>query len=76
MTGCHEHDGDLLGVTLPRRGPISARPGLAHVVEDGGTRLVQCALDATPDDVVDPVVRRAARRAGGARRATGLTAVS
>lgn len=41
---CHETDGDLLGVVLPRHGPIPARPGLMHVVEDGTLRLVQVAV--------------------------------
>ncbi len=41
---CHETDGDLLGVVLPRHGPIAPRPGLVHVVEDGTLRLVQVAV--------------------------------
>ena len=36
-------DGDLLGVALPRRRPIAARPGLAWLVADGEARLVQVA---------------------------------
>jgi S-DNA-T family DNA segregation ATPase FtsK/SpoIIIE len=44
LCGCDEHDGDLLGVVLPRRSPIAARPGLGYLV---GCRpgLVQLAVD-------------------------------
>ena len=38
-------DGDLLGEVLPRRTPISARRGLAWLVDAGGRRLVQVAVD-------------------------------
>jgi len=48
MSGAHEADGDLLGVVLPRRILVPARPGLAHAVEDGSCRLVQVALDVMP----------------------------
>jgi S-DNA-T family DNA segregation ATPase FtsK/SpoIIIE len=37
-------DGDLLGVTLPRRPPIPPRPGLAWLADGGPPRLVQIAL--------------------------------
>lgn len=47
MAAAGEVDGDVLGVALPRRIPIPPRPGLAHLVADGTTTLVQCALDAT-----------------------------
>ena len=43
MAAANELDGDLLGVTLPRRLPIAPRPGLAWLVADGGRRLVQVA---------------------------------
>ena len=43
LTSTGEVDGDLLGVALPRRTPIPARPGLGWVVDGGGTRLVQLA---------------------------------
>ncbi len=48
MSGAHETDGDLLGVVLPRRIVVPARPGLAHAVEDGECRLLQVALDQFP----------------------------
>ena len=38
-------DGDLLGVMLPRRLPIPARPGLAWLVSDGDVVLTQIAVD-------------------------------
>ena len=38
-------DGDLLGEVLPRRTPISARRGLAWLVDADGRRLVQVAVD-------------------------------
>jgi S-DNA-T family DNA segregation ATPase FtsK/SpoIIIE len=41
-----ELDGDLLGVTLPRRLPTSARPGLAWLVDNGVVTLCQIAVDA------------------------------
>jgi hypothetical protein len=45
MTASGEIDGDLLGVTLPRRSLIAARPGLAWLVDGSGHRLVQVAID-------------------------------
>ena len=44
MAAANELDGDLLGVTLPRRLPIPARPGLAWLIADGDRRLVQVAV--------------------------------
>ena len=43
MTAPGEVDGELLGVTLPRRTIIPARPGLAWVIDGRGHRLVQVA---------------------------------
>jgi S-DNA-T family DNA segregation ATPase FtsK/SpoIIIE len=43
LTTVGEIDGDLLGVTLPRRSPIPSRPGLAWLVDRRGQRLVQVA---------------------------------
>ncbi len=43
MTAPGEVDGDLLGVLLPRRTPIPARPGLGWIVDGQGHRLVQFA---------------------------------
>ena len=40
----HELDGDILGVTLPRRCPVPLRPGLMHLVDHTGCRLVQVAV--------------------------------
>jgi S-DNA-T family DNA segregation ATPase FtsK/SpoIIIE len=45
MTAASEIDGDLLGVTLPRRSLVTARPGLGWLVDGSGHRLVQVALD-------------------------------
>ncbi len=45
MVAGGELDGDLLGVLLPRRTPIPARPGLAWLVDGSGHSLVQLALD-------------------------------
>ena len=50
LTGGGELDGDLLGVLLPRRLPVPARPGLAWMVVDHECRLVQLALDHAPAD--------------------------
>ena len=43
MTAPGEVDGELLGVTLPRRTIVPARPGLAWVIDGQGHRLVQVA---------------------------------
>jgi DNA segregation ATPase FtsK/SpoIIIE, S-DNA-T family len=43
MTSVGEVDGDLLGVTLPRRAAIPPRPGLAWMIDATGHRLVQVA---------------------------------
>ena len=43
MTAAGEVDGDLLGVVLPRRSPIPARPGLGWIIDGRGHRLVQFA---------------------------------
>jgi S-DNA-T family DNA segregation ATPase FtsK/SpoIIIE len=48
MTAASEIDGDLLGVTLPRRSLVAARPGLGWLVDGSGHRLVQVALDERP----------------------------
>jgi len=50
LTGGSELDGDLLGVLLPRRLPVPARPGLAWMVVDHEHRLVQLALDQATID--------------------------
>ena len=36
-------DGDVLGVTLPRREAVPAAPGRGYLVADGGCALVQLA---------------------------------
>ncbi len=61
----HELDGDLLGVSLPRRLPIGARQGLAHLVDHGGCRLVQVAMQADGTDPYDRLL--ALTRAGSLR---------
>jgi S-DNA-T family DNA segregation ATPase FtsK/SpoIIIE len=43
MTAPGEVDGELLGVTLPRRTIVPARPGLAWLIDGQGHRLVQVA---------------------------------
>ena len=43
LTSPGDVDGDLLGVTLPRRSLIAARPGLGWVVDGRGHGLVQIA---------------------------------
>jgi S-DNA-T family DNA segregation ATPase FtsK/SpoIIIE len=50
----HELDGDILGVTLPRRCPVPLRPGLMHLVDHSGCRLVQVAF-APLEAVQSPV---------------------
>jgi S-DNA-T family DNA segregation ATPase FtsK/SpoIIIE len=53
-------DGDLIGATLPRRLPIGARPGLGHLVDHVGCRLVQVAMvpnGADPSDQLAAVAR-------------------
>ena len=45
MASCSDLDGDLLSVVLPRRSPIPARPGLAWLVAEGASSLVQIAWD-------------------------------
>ncbi len=47
LTAPGEVDGELLGVSLPRRTPVRARPGLAWVIDGGGARLVQLAAVRT-----------------------------
>jgi S-DNA-T family DNA segregation ATPase FtsK/SpoIIIE len=44
LTGGSDLDGDLLGVTLPRRTPLPARPGLAWSVANGRVTLTQVAF--------------------------------
>ena len=48
MAACTDIEGDLLGVVLPRRLPIVARPGLAWLVSDGTMELVQVARPVAP----------------------------
>ena len=48
MTAPGEVDGELLGVTLPRRQMIPARPGLAWLVDDRGHHLAQVAARMPP----------------------------
>lgn len=48
MTAATEVDGELLGVTLPRRPLIAARPGLAWLVDDRGHHLAQVAARMPP----------------------------
>lgn len=43
MTSAGEVDGELLGVTLPRRSTVPARPGLAWMIDGRGHQLVQVA---------------------------------
>ena len=43
MTAMGDVDGELLGVTLPRRSLIPPRPGLAWIIDHHGQRLVQVA---------------------------------
>ena len=57
----HELDGDILGVTLPRRCPVPLRPGLMHLVDHAGCRLVQVAF--APLEAVQSPVDRAVGRA-------------
>ena len=38
-------DGELLGVTLPRRPAVAALPGRGYLVHDGRTEMLQCALE-------------------------------
>jgi S-DNA-T family DNA segregation ATPase FtsK/SpoIIIE len=49
LTGGSDVDGDLLGVVLPRRTPVPARPGLAWLVSDGRVQLLQIAAPDEPD---------------------------
>ena len=44
-SAANDLDGDLLGVTLPRRLPIPPRPGLVWLVADGDAVLTQVAVD-------------------------------
>jgi DNA segregation ATPase FtsK/SpoIIIE, S-DNA-T family len=44
MSATSELDGDVLGVTPPRRCPLPPRPGLAWMIAHGGCALVQTAL--------------------------------
>ena len=48
LTSVGDVDGDLLGVTLPRRAAIPPRPGLAWCVDGRGHRLVQVAARLAP----------------------------
>jgi S-DNA-T family DNA segregation ATPase FtsK/SpoIIIE len=36
-------DGELLGVSLPRRPPVTPLPGRGYLVHDGRHEMVQCA---------------------------------
>lgn len=53
LTGGSDLDGDLLGVVLPRRTPVPARPGLGWLVAAGQVQLVQVAVDTTKSSVTD-----------------------
>jgi DNA segregation ATPase FtsK/SpoIIIE, S-DNA-T family len=53
MSATSELDGDVLGVTPPRRCPLPPRPGLAWMITHGGCALVQTAL-AGPAAAVTP----------------------
>ena len=53
LTAASEIDGDLLGVTLPRRTLVPARPGLGWLVDGSGHRLVQVAIDDPGNSVDD-----------------------
>jgi S-DNA-T family DNA segregation ATPase FtsK/SpoIIIE len=48
--GSSDLDGDLVGALLPRRLPVSPRPGLMYIVDNGSLTLVQTALDSVPVD--------------------------
>ena len=48
MTSMGDLDGELLGVTLPRRSWMPPRPGLAWMIDQGGHRLVQVAARMPP----------------------------
>ena len=48
LTAAGDVDGDLLGVTLPRRAAIAPRPGLAWCVDGRGHRLVQVTARMPP----------------------------
>jgi len=50
MASCSDLDGDLLSAVLPRRSPIPARAGLAWLVAEGGSCLVQIASDSEPEE--------------------------
>jgi S-DNA-T family DNA segregation ATPase FtsK/SpoIIIE len=56
----HELDGDILGVTLPRRCPVMPRPGLMHLVDHTGCRLLQVPF-VPLHDLEQPSDRGAAR---------------
>ncbi|MCB1002367.1 MAG: hypothetical protein KDB40_23950 [Acidimicrobiales bacterium] len=43
FAGCDELDVESLGVRLPRRPPLAARPGLAWLIGDGEAQLAQLA---------------------------------
>lgn len=44
MAGCSDVDGDLLGLDIPRRMPLVARPGLAWITGQRGCELVQLSI--------------------------------
>jgi DNA segregation ATPase FtsK/SpoIIIE, S-DNA-T family len=49
MAACADVDGDLLGMAIPRRMPLAARPGLAWVTAGGsGCELAQLSLADPP----------------------------
>ncbi len=61
-TGGTDLDGDLLSVQLPRRSPVSSRPGLWWVADGGDVRLMQLAVDEAESadrGVADSEVRTA-----------------
>ncbi|MEI2705229.1 MAG: hypothetical protein V9E89_08165 [Ilumatobacteraceae bacterium] len=45
---CTDADGDLLAACLPRRCPLTPRPGLMWLADNGTVSLVQVALGTAP----------------------------
>jgi DNA segregation ATPase FtsK/SpoIIIE, S-DNA-T family len=45
----HDLDGELLGVTLPRRGSAVPMPGRGYLVANGSVEAVQLAVSESPD---------------------------
>ncbi len=53
-------DGELLGVSLPRRPPVAPLPGRGYLVHDGRFEMLQCAQA--------PAINTSRDTAGGSRR--------